>query len=529
MPVNEVRECLSNLDISKACGPDGIPARLLKECSEQIAPSLCLLFSFSLSWGKLPYEWKTADITPLHKKDSKEPAENYRPISLLTIISKILERCVATHFCDHVTHLISLSQHGFLKNRSCVTQLLSVLHAIGEALDKNIQSDLIYLDFAKAFDSVDHSILLAKLKAYGVSGPLFSWFTDYLTGHAQRVVVEGAASKWALVTSGVPQGSLLGPLLFTIFINDLPEEVVGGVRVALYADDTKLYKSVTSICDCQSLQTTLGNLNRWSKHNRIKFNTSKCKSLTVTRKKSPLVHEYTLDSAQLERVSTEKDLAVHITSSLSWKPHIHAITTKANKLLGLLKRTCPLITDVTVRRTLYLSLVKSQLCYVTQVWSPAQVTLKAQVERVQRRATRWILQTRVGEVSYKDRLTKLDLLPLSYDRELKDLLFFYKCLYNYIDLNVHCFVDFISHGRTRLSNSLNLKTPICRTSTFQASYFNRIVKLWNFTCSVLPSTSFDNPGSFRESVRNVMLARLKTTYDIDWPCTWTLASSCSCH
>ena len=185
---------------------------------------------------------------------------------------------------------------------------------------------------------------------------------------------------------------------------------------------------ISSICDCQSLQTTLGNLNSWSKHNRIKFNTSKCKSLTVTRKPPRLVHECTLDSAQLERVSTEKDLVVHITSSLSWKHHIHAITAKANKLLGLLKRTCPLITDVAVRRTLYLSLVKSQLCYATQVWSPAQVTLKAQVERVQRRATRWILQTRVGVVSYKDRLIKLDLLPLSYDRELKDLSFVI-CLY----------------------------------------------------------------------------------------------------
>ena len=266
----------------------------------------------------------------------------------------------------------------------------------------------------------------------------------------------------------------------------------------MYADDTKLYKSITSICDCQSLQITLGNLNSWSKHNRIKFDTSKCKSLTVSCKKSPLVHKYTLDSAQLEHVSSEKDLGVHITSSLSWKPHIHAITAKANKLVGLLKRTCPLITDMTVRRTLYLSLVKSRLWYATPVWSPAQGTLKAKVERVQRCATRWILQTRVGEVSCKDRLIKLDLLPLSYDRELKDLSFFYKCLYNHIDLNVHCFVDFISHGRSRLSNSLNLKMPICRTTTFQASYFNRIIKLWNFTCSVSPSTSFDNPGSLRE-------------------------------
>ena len=147
--MDEVKERLSVLDATKACGPDKIPAHLLKECrGEQIAPSLCSLFIHSLSKGKVPREWKSADVTPIHKKDSKEPAENYRPISLLPIVSKGLERCVGNRFYTYMKDLISALQHGFLPNRSCVTQLLPVLHSIGQSLDKNIQRDMIYLDFA---------------------------------------------------------------------------------------------------------------------------------------------------------------------------------------------------------------------------------------------------------------------------------------------------------------------------------------------------------------------------------------------
>ena len=174
----------------------------------------------------------------------------------------------------------------------------------------------------------------------------------------------------------------------------------------------------------------------WPQGNKIRFNTSQCKVLTVTRKKT-----HTLDGTALTRVSEEKDLGVIITSTLSWDSHIHTITAKANKLLGLLKRTCPLLTGVSVRRSLYLSLVKSQLCYATQVWSPAYVTLNAKVEQVQRRASRWILRTRKDESSYKERLILLDLLPLSLDRELKDLIFFYKCLYCSTDLDVRNYVS----------------------------------------------------------------------------------------
>ena len=173
---------------------------------------------------------------------------------------------------------------------------------------------MIYLDFAKAFDSVDHTILSTELRAYGVSRQLLAWFADYLTGRAQRVVLHGATSRWAPVTSGVLQGSLLGPLFFTIFINDLPGENVGGMRAALYADDTKL-------------QTTQANVDDWSKGNNINFNTYKCTTLTVTRMKTPLIYDYILNNTQLLRVSAEKDQRVIITGTLSWHSYIYTITT----------------------------------------------------------------------------------------------------------------------------------------------------------------------------------------------------------
>ena len=253
--------------------------------------------------------------------------------------------------------------------------------------------------------------------------------------------------------------------------------------------------------------------------------------LSITRKKHPICFNYKLGSTDLLKVKEEKDLGVTVTDTLSWNPHIQNIVSKANKLLGLLKRTCPLLPDANVRRTLYLSIVKSQLSYATVVWSPHHIYLKLKTERVQRRATRWILKERLHESSYKERLIKLNLLPLCYDREIMDLIFFYNCLYGISPIDVNNFVNFIPHTRTRncFNPEILLKTQSCNTSSFKASYFNRITKLWNIMCKVAPPSSLGTLSSFKNFVTNYYFDLLANVFDIDQPCTWSAFIDCSCH
>ena len=263
IPVDLVLTSLKQLDVNKATRSDGIPARLLKETADQIAPSLTLLFNKCLRLGIFPGDWKLANIVPIFKKGNRDFVENYRPIPLLPVISKVLERCVLAGLRDHVSHLISREQHGFLAGRSCVTQLTNVLHYIGGQLDASKQIDVIYLDMSKALDKVDHPKLLKRLHQYGITGKLHDWFRSNLQARKQQVTVLGATSRELPVTSGVPQGSPLGPIMFLLFVDDLANTVKTS-RVACYADDTNIFKSIDSTTDCNSLQSDLNDLVSWS-------------------------------------------------------------------------------------------------------------------------------------------------------------------------------------------------------------------------------------------------------------------------
>ncbi|CAB4015058.1 Hypothetical predicted protein, partial [Paramuricea clavata] len=278
---DKVANVLRTLDNDKAHGPDGIPARLLTETASQIAPSLYQLFNKSLRIGVVPFDWKLANVVPAHKKGDQEFVENYRPISLHSLVSKVLERCVFNTIKDHIFCRINPCQHG-------------------KQLDRGKQVDVIYLDMSKAFDKVSHKRLLLRLREFGFGGNTLN----------------------CKVTSGVPQGSILGPVLFLLYENDLPSSVKNS-SIATYADDTKIFKEIHNIGDAASLQEVLSNFESCSSDMGLHLNTSKCKALRVTRKHRQIKYPYTLQDSMLENVESERDLGVWISNNLTWRKQDH--------------------------------------------------------------------------------------------------------------------------------------------------------------------------------------------------------------
>ena len=296
------------------------------------------------------------------------------------------------------TGLINKNQFGFLKGRSTVTQLLSSLNDWAKSRNLSRPTDVDFLDLAKAFDSVPHERLLLKLKSNGIDGCLHAWLRPHFltcTGRRQRVILRGTRSNWSSVTSGTPQGTVLGPLLFFIYINDITNGASSTVK--LYADDTKIYcQIVDSIKDRQLLQMDLSNLMEWARKWQLRFNADKCESMRITHTRS--ITQYMLDKP-LKDVKSFKDIGITISKDLSWDNHISITVNKANNLLGLIKRSVG-TTNVNVFSTLYLSLVRPILEYAVPVWCPYLVKDIRALESIQRRASRLALNQHKGEMPY---------------------------------------------------------------------------------------------------------------------------------
>ena len=333
IPVEMVCTSLKQLDVSKTTRSDRIPVRLRKETSQQIAPSLTMLFNKSQPLVIFPGVWKLAKIVPIFKKGKRDPFGELSPY-FSSVISKVHEQFWRVY---GIIYAISWEQHGFLAGRSCVTQLTSVLHYIGGQLDASKQTDIIYLDMGKAFDKVDHAKLLERLHQYGITGKLHDWFRYYLQERKQQVIGVGSTSRELLVTSGVPQESLLGPILFLLFVDNLPKTVKTS-RVACYANDTKIFKSIDSITDCNTLQSELNDLVSWSESSGLIFNQSKCKYQRITRKRTPVQYTYTINKTPLESCDLQKDLGVRVSSNLTLDKQVTEQCAKANKLLRFVRR-----------------------------------------------------------------------------------------------------------------------------------------------------------------------------------------------
>jgi hypothetical protein len=356
-------------------------------------------------------------------------------------------------------------------------------------------------------------------------GIYLNWFNSYLADREQRVIVEGEASDWCRVSSGVPQGSILGPLLFNLYINDMPT-VCGSSKAALFADDAKCFSMIRTRNDCIRLQADLNKLLEWAKLWKMNFNADKCKMLTFSRSRSIIRYDYTLDGGNLEHLGQFKDLGVIVDSSLSFRHHTRAIVAKAKSVSYLIRRSIGYNAPHNVSLQLYTTLTRSILEYGSTVWSPFQKTFIKKLESVQRAMTRYILH--YPGISYEARCTQLNILPLSYRREISDLLFLFKCMYKLYDLDVAKYVSFKSgHSLLRSSNRgpiLNIQR--CNTETFKNSFFNRIVRLWNS----LPQHTREskNVEDFKTGVMEHYRIKLRENFNCDIPCTWTVCSCQSC-
>ena len=396
------------MKIHKSPGPDNLHPRLLKELATVLSNPFCIIFRKSIDTGKLPIKWKDAHVTSVFKSGDKSLPKNYRPISLTSIACKCLERLVRDAITVHMetNNLFTKHQHGFMRKRSCVTQLLESIEKWIEMIEQGYSVDVVYLDFQKAFDTVPHQRLMSKIYNYGIRGNVFNWIEDFLKSRRQRVVLNSYKSEWSNVLSGVPQGSVLGPLLFVLFINDLPSVVNSYNKI--FADDTKIFAGIKYENDTLSLQDDLYNLHNWSNKWQLNFNIGKCKLLHIGKKNTEeiyVMHQNNILKS-IDSVIVQPDLGILMDKSLDFSDHIFSIVLKANKILATIKRSIKYIT-ITTFNLLYKSLVRPHLEYCNAVWSPPFIKDIKMIEAVQRRATK--LVPALSSLSYSDRLKKLHL------------------------------------------------------------------------------------------------------------------------
>ena len=471
-----VANLLRTLNHHKATGPDNIPAYFLKELSEELAPILTLIFQSSLHQGFLPDDWKVANIIPIFKKGSRTQTCNYRPVSLTSICSKILEHIVYSCIFSHLTNynILAEEQHGFQVGKSCETQLITTIDDLVNCLNDNAQMDCIFLDFSKAFDRVPHSRLCNKLSHYGIRGPLLSWIKHYLYNRSQKVTIDGTSSNSSIVTSGVPQGTVLAPLLFLCFVNYIPLNIAS--KIKLYADDILLYRKIKTRDDQNLLQDDINRLVKWSKDWQLLFNFNKCEFLCITNKRSPLTITYRMDGTAIKQVSSVKYLGITINEKLNWSEHISNISKKASSVLGFLHRnlkSCP----PHIKESCYKSLVIPILEYSCTVWDPHTQKDILMLEKIQRRASRFVTNSYSWSVSVTNLINNLGWKSLQNRRACIKATMMYKISNNLINMPCNqSLIPCTSHTR---HHQLCYQLPYSRINTHLYSFFPSAIRLWN--------------------------------------------------
>ena len=476
--MEDVYTLLRQVDPNKSSAAFCIHPRILKELSEELTLPIYLIFLCSLKQGKVPDKWKVGTITPLHKGDNRHVPKNYRPVTITSKLCRILETIIKQRLISHLTenNILCDNQHGFRCGRSCTTNLLETLEYITEMYDKGIAVDEIFLDFSKAFDKVPHQRLLFKLKKYGIQDNTLAWIESFLNNRFQNVKVKNTLSKTLPVISGVPQGSVLGPVLFLLYINDLPNYI--HCKSSIFADDSKIYSKIQSMEDSERLQDDLNNLVEWSRIWMMSFNTDKCHVMHFTDRNPLFI--YTMGGRLLQISKTEKDLGVLISNNLKSDEHIDYCVKKAYKVLGMIKRTFVHV-DKDIFLNVYKTFIRPILEYGQSAWSPYLQKDIDKIELVQRRATKLVFSLR--ELSYEERLSQLGLYSLESRRKRGDMILMYKLLHDKLDIRYEStFFRPMDCNQSVNTRSHKLKVIPCHKSKTGIGYnrfSNRVIVSWN--------------------------------------------------
>ena len=427
---NKIIEAIHDLSTHSAPGPDGVPAIVFKECAEALSQPLMILFNSFFDCHYIPDILKRAAIVPVYKSGEKSNPINYRPISLTPILMKILERIVRKQVVQFLTdnNFLNSTQHGFREGRSCLSALLNVYDDIVHMIsDPSAVVDMIYLDFAKAFDKVDHGILLRKLREIGISGNLGIWFYNFLAHRSQYVRLPGGVSDDSMVISGVPQGTVLGPMLFLVLMSDINQNIEVS-KIISFADDTRLYTPIYSVDDCDSLQSDLQSVYDWAHSNNMVFNSGKFNHLCFSASSDMSVCSNAYISPEMNLIAQHehiKDLGVFMSADCSFDHHISVISKKCSSIAGWILRTFT-SRDRTPMLTLFKSIVLSRLDFGCQLWSPHQAKHINSIEKVQRSFTKHI--SGMYSLSYSERLTSLNLYSVQRRRERYIIIYVWKML-----------------------------------------------------------------------------------------------------
>lgn len=393
----------------------------------------------------------------------------------------MMEHVLCTHIRGHLdTHgILTPANHGFRGKHSCETQLLLTTHDILSKRDQGKRVDVVILDFSKAFDTVPHKRLLGKLEQSGIEGETLNWIRSFLTGRKQTVVVDGEHSEEADVLSGVPQGTVLGPLLFLLHINDLPSVIDPQTIIRLFADDCLLYRVIETTEDEQQLQKDLDALEVWANNWGMSFNTKKCYTMPVDRRRSQTSHVYRLNGTALGSVDSEKYLGVLISKDMSWSPHISNVSTKANQKLGFLKRNLK-GSPTDLKKLAYIAIVRSSIEYASAIWDPHLAKDKTQLEGVQRKAARWIQGDYQRTSSVTSMLKSLQLDTLEERRRASRLAFMYKILREEVAVSpTDLHIERNPRAVRGLCTQDKLIVPRCHTTQLQKHFVARTVPEWN--------------------------------------------------